>query len=279
MTASPLLVLGSTGKTGRRIVSRLETLGQTVRHGSRRAPIPFDWHDRSTWAAALDGVTTVYVSYSPDLSVPGAVDTIEALTRLAAESGVRRLVLLTGRGDAAAERCERIVLDSAVPETTVVRAAWFMQNFTEGDFAAQVEGGEIALPVPADAVEPFVDVDDIADVAVAALTEPGHAGRIYALTGPRLMSWTEVAAELSTASGRTVRFVEVPREAFHAAVAAEAGEAFADLLTHLSELLADGRGARLETGVQDALGRAPRDFGEFLRRAHAADQGDAEALR
>lgn len=166
------LVVGATGKTGRRIMDRLAARGVPTRAGSRSGDPPFEWDDRSTWAPALRGATAVYISYYPDIAVPGAPDKVAALADLAVEHGVRRLVLLTGRGEEEAQRAERLVRE-ADPQATIVRCSCFSQNFSEGAFVDSVRSGVVALPA-GDTPEPFVDVEDIADVAVAALTEPGH---------------------------------------------------------------------------------------------------------
>ncbi|MEM7201171.1 MAG: NmrA family transcriptional regulator [Planctomycetota bacterium] len=269
MSTPTTLVIGSTGKTGSRIVQRLEAIGPAVRRGSRSAALPFDWADRTTWAPALAGVEHVYVAYSPDLAAPGGVDAIRELTSMALAANVRRVVLLSGRGEPASQACERIVLESGIPQPTVVRASWFAQNFSEGAFLPLVQNGAITLPADPQAREPFVDIDDLADVAVAALTQEGHAGRIYEVTGPRLLSWTEVAAELAAASGREVHFAQIPADDFRAALAAVAGPDEAALITMLVTELMDGRNAHLATGVRDALGREPRDFRDFARDAAA----------
>ncbi|WP_199807958.1 SDR family oxidoreductase, partial [Streptomyces sp. NRRL S-350] len=166
-----------------------------VRVGSRSGAVPFDWDDRGTWEAALEGVSAAYLTYYPDLAFPGAVEAVGAFARLAAARGVGRLVLLSGRGEEAARAGEKAVMESGAA-WTVVRCAWFDQNFSESFFLEPVLAGELALPVGG-AVEPFVDAEDIADVVVAALTEAGHAGEVYEVTGPRLLSFAEVAGELS----------------------------------------------------------------------------------
>ncbi|MFQ5547616.1 MAG: NAD(P)H-binding protein [Woeseia sp.] len=264
------LVLGGTGKTGRRVADRLASRGVPTRVASRSSDPSFDWGDQSTWDAALDGVTAAYLTYAPDLAIPGATDAIRDLVRKAVERGVRRLVLLSGRGEEEAQRCERIVQDSGI-EWTVVRASWFNQNFSEGEFLGMVLAGEITLPA-GEVGEPFVDADDIADVAVAALTEDGHAGQIYEVTGPRLLTFTEVAQEIARASGREIRYVRIPREAFAAGIAESgAPDDIAWLLDYLFATVLDGRNAVVCDGVQRALGREPKDFTEYARRA--ADSG------
>ncbi|MEV0809206.1 NAD(P)H-binding protein [Micromonospora sp. NPDC050200] len=263
------LVLGGTGKTGRRVARRLTERGIPTRIGSRAGTPPFDWTDRDTWKPALDGIDAVYLAYQPDLAAPGAVGTVGDLARLAADHGVRRLVLLSGRGEPEAAEAERAVAASGV-DCTVLRASWFAQNFSEGYLAEPVRAGFVALPV-GDVPEPFVDADDIAEVAVAALTEPGHAGATYELTGPRLLTFAEAVAEIATAAGRPVRFVPVSSSAYATELTA-AGVSTEEvaLLTYLFTEVLDGRNARLADGVQRVLGRPPRDFRGYATEAAGA---------
>jgi uncharacterized protein YbjT (DUF2867 family) len=264
----PILVLGATGKTGRRVLERLNARGVPTRAGSRSAEPPFDWEDRSTWAPAMEGAGSVYVSYYPDLALPGAVEAVGSLAELAVRSGVPRLVLLAGRGEPEAEEAEQAVRDSGA-ELTVVRSTWFAQNFSEDYMVEGVLSGEVALPA-GDTPEPFVDADDIADVAIAALTEEGHVGELYELTGPRLLTFAEAVAEISQAAGREIRYVPVSVEEFTAA-AAEQGvpSEIIDLLRYLFSEVLDGRNAHVADGVQRALGREPKDFADYARDAAA----------
>ncbi len=264
----PTLVIAASGKTGRRVAERLEALGRPVRRGSRSGATRFDWDDRSTWGPALEGAGAAYVVYTPDLAVPEAPAAIEAFTTLAAELGLRRLVLLSGRGEEAAQRCERIV-QGADLEWTIVRASWFAQNFDEGAFLEPVLAGEVALPA-GDVREPFIDVDDVADVAVAALTEDGHAGEVYEVTGPRLLTFADAVAELAAATGRELRYATISAEAFQTGLAQAglpAGQV--ELLDYLFTTVLDGRNASVTDGVERALGRPARDFGDYARRAAA----------
>jgi uncharacterized protein YbjT (DUF2867 family) len=258
------LVLGGTGKTGRRVVDRLAARHIPVRVGSRSGTPPFDWNDRSTWIPPLHGASAAYVSYQPDLAIPGAAETVGAFAGMAVDSGVRRLVLLSGRGEEGAQRAEDAVR-AACPDATILRASWFCQNFSEGFLLDQVLAGEVAVPV-ADVPEPFVDIDDIADAAVAALTGDGHAGRLYEMTGPRLLTFADAIAEIGKAAGRDVRFVPISIVEYERMLA---GYGVPDDLTALLRLLftevLDGRNARLADGVQRALGRPPRDFGAYAR--------------
>ena len=267
------LVIGGTGKTGRRVAERLASQGLPTRIASRTGDPPFDWGDQSTWDAVLDGVTAAYISYAPDLAIPGATDAVRAFVERAVEHGVRRLVLLSGRGEEEAQACELLIQRPDI-EWTVVRASWFCQNFSEGAFFDMVMAGEIALPA-GEVGEPFVDADDIADVAVAALTEDGHAGQAYEVTGPRLLTFAEAVDEIAQATGRTIRYVQTPPEAFAAGVA-EMGlpQDIAWLLDYLFATVLDGRNAHLNDGVRRALGREPGDFAEYARRTAATGVWD-----
>jgi uncharacterized protein YbjT (DUF2867 family) len=266
-TTDTVLVLGGTGKTGRRVAQRLGSAA--CRSASARAPPsavrlggPLDL------GAALDGMSAAYISYYPDIAIPGAVETVGAFARLAVERGVRRLVLLAGRGEAEAEEAERAVQASGA-DLTILRATWFAQNFSEDYMLDAVLAGRVALPA-ADTPEPFVDADDIADVAVAALTEDGHVGELYELTGPRALTFADAVAEISAAAGREVAYVPVSIDEFAAEATAQGvpGDVVA-LLRYLFGEVLDGRNSHTTDGVQRALGRAPKDFSDFARDAAA----------
>ena len=258
------LILGGTGKTGRRVADRLKANGKPVRIGSRSATPSFDWDQEKTWESSLKGVTAVYITYAPDLAIPGAKDAIQAFVHKAKRQGVKRLVLLSGRGEEEAQACEQIVQNSGL-DWTIVRASWFNQNFSEGAFVDMVLNGAITLPA-GDQVEPFVDVDDIADVVAAALTQDHHKGEVYEVTGPRLMSMTDIAADLSKATGRPVTYVNVPHDAFVAEIEnSGAPKEVTWMLDYLFATVLDGRNAHLTDGVARALGRPPKDFAAYAR--------------
>ncbi|MGP3636135.1 NmrA family transcriptional regulator [Streptomyces sp. 24-1644] len=263
-----VLVTSGTGKTGRRVVERLTALGVPVRSGSRGGGVPFDWEDESGWGAALRGADAAYVAYYPDLAAPGAPEAMAAFGRIAAESGVRRVVLLSGRGEPQAVVAEEALRGAAHGvELTVLRSAFFAQNFSEGALVDGVLGGELVFPAGATA-EPFVDADDLADVAVAALTGDGPGEGVHELTGPRLLTFDEVASEIAEATGRAVRYVPVSGPQYAAALEGygmpgpEAG-----FLAELFTMLLDGHNAMTTDGVKRALGREPKDFGTFVREA------------
>jgi uncharacterized protein YbjT (DUF2867 family) len=267
-TQHSTLVLGGTGKVGRRVMEQLRAAGVPARPGSRGGEPPFDWNDRATWAPVLREVTAAFVSFYPDLAAPGASATIRSFAGLAAESGVRKLVLLSGRGEEEAQRAEQAVQEAGI-EWTIVRCSWFSQNFSESFLLDAVLAGEVALPV--DGVpEPFVDADDVADVAVAALTDSRHAGQLYELTGPRLLRFEEAVQEIARASGRPLRFAPVSVEAYAAALAEQGmPEDAVSLVSYLFAEVLDGRNSHLADGVQRALGREPRDFHEYATRTAA----------
>ncbi len=262
------LVTGGTGKVGRRVAERLTLWGGRLRIGSRSSVPSFNWDDESTWPAALEGVSSIFISYAPDIAIPGATGRIERFVRSAVERGAQHLVLLSGRGETEAQAAERIVQGAGI-DWTIVRASWFMQNFSEGEFLPMVREGVITLPAK-DIQEPFVDVNDIADVVVAALTGAGHAGQVYEVTGPAALTFTELSREISRASGREIQFVRVPQDAFVEGLG-QAGTPtdVAWLLKYLFAEVLDGRNTHVVDGVQRALGREPASFEAFAARIAA----------
>lgn len=274
-TTRPVLVIGGTGKTGRRVAERLEARGVPVRIGSRLADPPFDWREPATWGPALEAVRAVYITYYPDLAVPGAVEAIRVLAATALERDVTRLVLLSGRGEEEAARAEQALIESGA-DWTILRCAWFNQNFDENYLVDAVRADEIALPVGY-IEEPFIDADDIADAAVAALTEHGHVEELYELTGPRLLTFADAAAEIAAATGREIRFREVSSLEYAAMLEAEGvPPSFLSLVTYLFREVMDGRNAYLTDGVRRALGREPRDFTDYAREAAASGVWDVD---
>jgi uncharacterized protein YbjT (DUF2867 family) len=263
------LVLGGTGKTGRRVVQRLQARGRPVRVGTPSATPPFDWSDEGSWPAALDGVGSVYVTYYPDLAIPGAAAAVAAFADLAVARGVPRLVLLSGRGEHGALAGEQALRDSGA-DWTIVRSAFMAQNFNESFFLEPIRAGEVAFPAGEDLAEPFIDADDIADVAVAALTEDGHVGQLYEVTGPRLLGWAQAVAEIAAAASHPIRYLPVSLEEYASLLLADQVPAdYVKMLTEVFAEVLDGRNAHLGDGVQRALGRPPRDFADFARDAAA----------
>ncbi|MGW6980390.1 NAD(P)H-binding protein [Streptomyces sp. NPDC054932] len=272
MATKPILVLGSTGKTGSRVAARLRRRGHEVRGASRKGPAPFDWADENTWEQVLEGVGAAYLV---DSQLPGAAESMRSFSKLAAASGVERLVLLSARDWAVEEGEEKLPCERAVRESgarwTVLKPSWFFQNFSEDPFfRGQVRRGEVVMST-GDGVEPFIDAEDIAEVAVAALTEEGHGGQAYELSGPRLMDLGSVVDEIARAAGREVAYRPVPPDAFAAHAARhDLPEDFAALLNMLYGWIREGRFATLADGVQRVLGREPRDFGDYARATAAS---------
>ena len=274
-TTPTTLVLGARGKTGRRVAQRLSAAGRPVRAASRSGQTRFDWQDEATWTPALDGVDAVYITYYPDLAFPGAADTVGFFAELAVANGVRRLVLLSGRGEQGARDAEVRVEDSGA-DWTVVRCAFFNQNFDEA-FVDAVRAGVLAVPA-GDTAEPFLDADDIADLVFAALTDDRHIGQLYELTGPRLLTFTDVAAELSTAMGRDVQYLSVtPPDFVSELVTAGFPEVEAVPISELFAEVLDGRNSHL-TDVQRALGRPPRDFADYAADVAASGVWNLERV-
>ncbi|WP_405590909.1 NmrA family transcriptional regulator [Streptomyces sp. NBC_01092] len=266
--AMTVVVTGASGRAGSRVAQAARAAGLTVREASRARG--FDWEDPTTWAETLRDADAAYLMYPSDIGAPAAAEGIGALAREAVGLGVRRLVLLSARGEDQALPAEE-ALKSSGAHWTVVRAAWFAQNLSEGPLVEGMVHGELVFPA-GEVTEPFIDVRDIADVVTAALTSgDGYAGRTLELTGPRLLSWREAVAEISAATGSTITYTPVPTRAY--------GEALAgfgvppeevELLVDVFETLMDGRNAHVTDGVREVLGRAPRDFTDFAREAAAA---------
>jgi uncharacterized protein YbjT (DUF2867 family) len=271
-----ILIFGGTGKTGRRIARRLQAAGQPVQTASRTSSdISLDLDNPTTWAPALDGVTAVYV-VEPNLQT--SIDRQARIPRFVAEAvaaGVQRLVLLSAHGVGEADNshplkaAEQAVRGSGV-DWTILRPDWFSQNFSEGSWLPGVLGGTLSLPT-GDGRTPFIDAEDIAEVAAAALTEDRHSGQVYQLTGPRVISFGEAADLIGKATARTIRHVDIAPEDFvERQVANGVPPDVARLLTDLLVAIRNGRGAALSDGVERALGRPPRPFEDYVAETAAA---------
>ena len=265
MSNDHYLVIGATGKTGKRVTDRLRAARKTVKAASRSGNVIFDWNDKSSWPDVLRNVKAMYVTYFPDLAMPGAQDDIRTLCEIARQQKVSHITLLSGRGESEALACERIVASSGM-SWTVVRASWFMQNFTEGLFAQFLLDGSVALPV-GDVKEPFVDIDDIADIAFDSLLNEKHKNKLYEVTGPELLSFSDVVEAFNQAYHRKAAFHQVSPSLFSENLTRIGVDENAIAMLHylFTEVL-DGRNANLADGVQQALGRAPTSFKTFLQK-------------
>ena len=274
MKQSPILIIGKNGKTGTRVNQRLQALGYATRAVSRSTNPAFDWEQPATWDSAIAGTRAAYVTYQPDLAVPGAEATIKAFVRVAADAGLEHIVLLSGRGEAGAERAEQILMKSGIA-WNVVRASWFAQNFSESFMLDGILAGELVLPA-GDTVEPFIDADDIADVAVAALTEADLRNRLFEVTGPRALSFAEAIAEIAAATGRPLRYTRVPVDAYIEALQEQGiPEDVQWLLRELFTVVFDGRNSKVKHGVEQALGRPATDFSRYVDKAVASGVWDS----
>jgi uncharacterized protein YbjT (DUF2867 family) len=273
MKQYPILIIGKNGKTGARVNQRLQALGYDTRAVSRSTSPAFDWEDTTTWLPAIADTRAAYVTYQPDLAVPGAEASIEQFVRIAADAGLKHIVLLSGRGEAGAERAEQIVMHSGIA-WNVVRASWFMQNFSESFMLDGILAGELVLPA-GDTIEPFIDADDIADVAVAALTEPGLRNRLFEVSGPRALTFAQCVEEISEAIGQPLKYTQVPVDAYiHALQEQGIPKDMQWLLRELFTVVLDGRNSKVMPGVEQALGRPATDFSSYVQKTLAAGAWD-----
>ncbi len=268
MKNNTVLVIGGTGKTGRKVAQGLVENGVNVRIGSRSSSPSFDWNNSETWDKALEGMDGVYITYQPDLAVPGAVETIIALTERAAKHNIKKIVLLSGRGEQEAERCEAIVMGSGL-NWTIVRADWFNQNFSESFFLDPILSGHVVLPRD-EAKIPFIDTDDIADVVVSSFIHEEHNGKIHELTGPRLLTFQEVTEEIAAATGRNIKFSPIDMNGYMDLLKEHhVPEDYLWLIRYLFTEVLDGRNANITNDVEKVLGRKPKDFSTFAKETAA----------
>ena len=264
MEEKKILVLGGKGKTGRRVAERLTKLGKAIRIGSRSEKPPFDWENPQTWTGAVDGMDTVYITFQPDLAVPSALEAIEGFTSRAVKNGIKKMVLLSGRGEKEAQVCEQVVMNAGV-DWTIVRASWFNQNFSESFFLDPIFAGHVALP-RGETLEPFVDADDIADVVVESLLHDKHVGQTYELTGPRLLTFEQVTAEISKVTGRDIKFKSLTMDEYTKMLREyQVPEDHIWLINYLFTEVLDGRNSSVTNDIEKVLGRKAKDFAEYAR--------------
>ncbi|NND14881.1 MAG: NmrA family NAD(P)-binding protein [Eudoraea sp.] len=261
-----ILVIGGNGKTGRRVAKGLKELNQNVRIGGRSSDPVFDWSDPSTFEMALRGIDRAYVTYYPDLAVPGAKEAIDNLVDAAKDEGLEKVVLLSGKGEREAEACEEIVANSGM-NYTIVRASWFNQNFSESFLLEPILAGHVALPMP-DAKVPFVDADDIAEVVVKALLDDETNGQTYEITGPRKLSFEEVINTIAEGTGRVIHFQAVSMEEYNGMMrSAGLPEDYIWLFDYLfTEVLGNEANQVVSHDVEKLLGRKATDFTEYVER-------------
>lgn len=265
--SNKILVLGGTGKTGRRIAQRLTELKIPHAIGSRNADPPFDWDNPLTWEAALNGISNVYISFHPDIAIPKAIISIGNFVVVAKKMNVQQLVLLSGRGEPAAMACEDLIIHSGI-EWIIVRSSWFMQNFSESFLLDSILQNEVILPT-IKANEPFIDVDDIADVAVQALTNNIDSQRIYELTGPDLLNFETTISKIAAISKRKISYQEVPMDEYGSILRSyQIPEDFIQMIKHLFTETLDGRNEYTTTVTEKLLGRKAGSFDDYLLKAY-----------
>lgn len=264
MKKNKFLVLGGNGKTGSKVVSKLKQLGKDVRIGSRSETPSFDWNESSNWAEVLEGVHSVYITFQPDLAVPGAKEAIKKFTSEAITSGVKKLVLLSGKGEKEAEACERIVMSSGA-DWTIVRASWFNQNFSESFFLDPILAGHVALPKE-NALIPFIDTSDIADVVVEALLNEKHSGQIYELTGPRQLTFKDVVEEIAEATETDIQFQAISMDEYEKMLSDNnVPEDYIWLIKYLFTEVLVLDNSIVTNDVEKVLGRKPIDFSDYVK--------------
>lgn len=263
MKAQTIAIVGATGKTGQRVLAQLQDLEYSVRALSRNSEYAFDWTDRSGWTQALQGVDSVYLTYFPDLAIPRAAEDIRAFVELAKSLGIKHIVLLSGRGEEGAQLAEQLVIGSGL-EWNIVRASWFMQNFSESFMLEGIKTGQLVLPEPK-ADEPFIDVDDIADVVVAALARADLRNLVLEITGPQLLSFEACVKAIAEATGRDIRFASAPIDDYLLGAKAQGlPDDIAWLINELFENVLDGRNESTTDMIEKVLGRPAKSFQQYV---------------
>jgi len=267
MKTQKILVIGANGKTGSRVIERLKNNTEIeIRPAFRTAEIPFDWENPETWIKALDKIDTVYITFQPDLAVPSAVEIIRKFSFLATKLGVEKMVLLSGRGEKEAQVCEEIIKSTA-KKWTIVRASWFNQNFSESFFLEPIMSGFVALP-RAEALEPFTDANDIADVVTACLLDDKHNGQTYELTGPELLTFPETVAIIAKACNKEIQFQALSLEEYKQMLHEyQVPDDHIWLINYLFEQVLDGRNSTITNDIEKVLERKPTDFSTYAKEA------------
>ena len=258
-------MIGSTGKTGTRIYELLKQKGADVVPASRNSQIPFDWYRAETWPKALDGISSAYITFQPDLAVPASLPIITDFVQVAIKAGVKKLVLLSGRGEKEAVACEKIIAGSGL-DWTILRASFFMQNFSEGFWVDGILSNEFVIPA-IKAKEPFVDTDDIAAVAVETLTTDNHLGKIYELTGPELLSFGEVINKISTALNVNIDLIELSIDEYKNILKSyDVPDDVIWLISYLFIEVLDGRNESVTNHIELVLNRAATSFDVYISK-------------
>lgn len=266
------LVTGATGQVGRRVLTELRSRGLPAMGASRDGEVRLDWTDTGSWKAALEDVERLFVSVP---MASGLTERAGAFLRQASESGVGAAVLVTAMGaEDGPPDSEQRRLESRVRELfgrwTIVRPNWLDQDFTEGVFArlARARNGRLEISVPKRAAVSFVDARDVADTAVAALTDEAHHEREYTLTGPVPVTFREVVKWTKGTESPVWRYKKVDEAGFYfRATNMGLSERYVDTLNERFRAIADGRAAKVTEDVRRALGRDPVPMAKFVRES------------
>ncbi|TGL21748.1 NmrA family transcriptional regulator [Leptospira yanagawae] len=258
------LILGSSGKTGSRIVNKLNQLNYPLRLGGRKTIPAFDWEKSEGWDEVIQGIDQIYISYQPDLAHPNSIHHIQKLIELSKKNNVKRLVLLSGRGEPEAVACEKLVENSGL-EWTILRSSWFSQNFSEGMFLGQILERNVIFP-KLKSTEPFVDLEDLTDLAVDALVKNVHIGKKYELTGPTLLSFQDAFGQIAKELNETISYEEIPLDAY-ITMLNEYGldQETIWLIRYLFETVLDGRNESVVDDFEKVMGKKPKDFTNYVK--------------
>ncbi len=269
MMSKQTLIIGKNGKTGARVNRLLTRAGHQTRALSRATTPAFDWRAPEFWLDTMEGCDAAYVCFQPDLAVPAAQAAIRQFIRLAKIAGIEHIVLLSGRGEAGAQLAEQQLINSGL-RWNVVRASWFAQNFSEGFMIEGILNGQVALPA-GNVLEPFVDVDDIAEVAAACLTSPELNNQLFEVTGPELMTFRDCVETIAHSTNRSIEFIDITCEQFVEGMRLQGmPEDMLWLINELFSVVMDGRNSQVTNGVEQALGRPARSFHRYALKAAAA---------
>jgi uncharacterized protein YbjT (DUF2867 family) len=276
MTNAPskTLVLAGTGKTGSRVAAQLTKGGLGVRTAARNgADVRFDWDDPTTHSPALAAVDRIYL-VAPVMRMDFA-EQVSSFLDLAEATGVHHITYLSAFGidrapaQLALRAVELDLIGRRAFTHSILRPAWFMQNFSE-TFLKPVDG---VITVPTgDGAEAFVDAEDIAAVAAATLANPeAHAGAQYAPTGPEALTVSDAADVIADVIGRPATHNDIDRNAWiDGTVATGVPAEYGEMLRTLTETIASGHGSRPTNDVRSVTGRPPTSFADFARRAAQA---------
>ncbi|WP_101758250.1 NmrA family transcriptional regulator [Oceanicoccus sp. KOV_DT_Chl] len=268
MKSQTTLIIGKHAKTGSRVEALLQKAGITTRAVSRSTEPAFDWQKPEEWPLVMQGCQSAYVTFQPDLAIPAAQGLIAEFIRQAKVAGIRHIVLLSGRGEEGAQRAEKLLINSGL-HWNVVRASWFAQNFSEGFLVEGILQGQLALPA-GEVPEPFVDADDIAEVAFACLTQPELANQLFEVTGPELLTFRDCAAIISQVIKRPVALKPITTEYFLEGLQAQGLPAeMLWLMNELFDVVMDGRNSYISQDVDKALGRPATSFQQYVAKTEA----------